>query len=65
MGDSIPLHILLTKSDKLSRTAIQKAVATTKAQLRGSEYSVSTLSTLTREGLAQLESKCREWLTTR
>jgi GTP-binding protein len=62
MGDSLALHILLTKSDKLSRNAIQKAVTQAHAQLANPEHSVSTLSILTREGLKQLESRCAQWL---
>jgi GTP-binding protein len=62
MGDSLPLHILLTKSDKLSRSAIQKSVTQARSRLLGPEQSVSTLSTLNHQGLEQLEQKCREWL---
>jgi GTP-binding protein len=59
---SLPLHILLTKSDKLSRSAIAKAVAAAESQLTAPDQSVSTLSVLNRQGLEQLEQKCREWL---
>ena len=59
---SLPLHILLTKSDKLSRSAISKAVAAAESQLIGPDQSVSTLSVVNRQGLEQLEQKCREWL---
>jgi len=62
LEDSLPLHILLTKSDKLSRAAVQKSVVETHARLPGPEQSVSTLSTLNRQGLENLEQKCREWL---
>ena len=62
LGDSLPLHILLTKSDKLSRSAILKAVTDTEARLVGLEQSVSTLSTLNRQGLESLEQVCRKWL---
>jgi GTP-binding protein len=62
MENSLPLHILLTKSDKLSRAAIQKAVAEIRSRLLGPEQSVSTLSILNRQGLDELEQKCREWL---
>jgi GTP-binding protein len=62
LGDSLPLHILLTKSDKLSRSAVLKTVADTEAQLVGPEQSVSTLSTLNRQGLDSLEQVCRKWL---
>ena len=62
MDDSLPLHILLTKSDKLSKSAVQKAIASVQKSLHGPEQSVSTLSILNRQGLPQLEAKIREWL---
>jgi GTP-binding protein len=62
LGDSLPLHILLTKADKLSRSAALKAVADTGARLAGPNPSVSTLSILTRQGLESLEKVCRQWL---
>ena len=63
MNDSLPLHILLTKSDKLSRSAIKRAVADAEARLIAPDQTVSTLSTLNRQGLEALEQVCREWLT--
>lgn len=62
IAGSLPLHILLTKSDKLSRAAVQKAMATARADLSEPNQSVSTLSILTRQGLESLEQKCAEWL---
>lgn len=62
IAGSLPLHILLTKSDKLSRAATQKAMATARAELQEPNQSVSTLSILTRHGLESLEQKCVEWL---
>ena len=62
IGDSLPLHILLTKSDKLSRSAIRRARDQALKRLPGKDHSVSTLSTLNREGLDELERVCREWL---
>ena len=62
IGDSLPLHILLTKSDKLSRSAIRRARDQAQKRLPGKDHSVSTLSTLNREGLDELERICREWL---
>ncbi len=62
IGDSLPLHILLTKSDKLSRAAIHKAIANTKAKLSGQKQSVSTLSIVNRQELESLEQICGEWL---
>ena len=63
IGGSLPLHILLTKSDKLSRSATRKAILTTEAQLSGPNQSVSTLSILNRQGLESLEQICSKWLT--
>jgi GTP-binding protein len=64
MNDSLPLHILLTKSDKLSRSAIKRAVVDAQARLTSPDQTVSTLSTLNRQGLESLEQICGEWLTT-
>jgi GTP-binding protein len=62
VGDRLPLHILLTKSDKLSRNAIRRARDQATQRLPGPNHSVSTLSTITRAGLDELERVCREWL---
>jgi GTP-binding protein len=62
LDDSLPLHILLTKADKLSRSAALKVVAATEARLANQNQSVSTLSILTRQGLEPLEKVCRQWL---
>jgi GTP-binding protein len=63
MNHSLPLHVLLTKSDKLSRNGIRQALDRAQSRLRGPEQSVSTLSIQTRQGLDQLEQICAEWLT--
>jgi len=62
MNNSLPLHILLTKSDKLSRSAIKRTVMETQARLTAPDQTVSTLSTLNRQGLEALEQVCRDWL---
>ncbi len=62
VADELPIHILLTKSDKLSRAAIKKALNEAQNRLPGSANSVSTLSILNRQGLELLEQKCRQWL---
>jgi GTP-binding protein len=61
-GHQIDLHILLTKSDKLSKAAISKTVSSVKRSLGDDRHSVSSLSILNRQGLDQLETKCAEWL---
>jgi GTP-binding protein len=63
MGHALPLHVLLTKSDKLSRNGIRQALMRAQAQLGGADQSVSTLSIQTRQGLGQLEQRCGAWLT--
>ena len=62
MAGRLPLHILLTKSDKLSRGGIKQALNDAESRLSSPGQSVSTLSTLNRQGLELLEQKCREWL---
>lgn len=62
IADTLPLHILLTKSDKLSRAAVEKALQATQSELTGPDQSASTLSTVTRRGLEALEQKCGAWL---
>ncbi len=61
VGDHLPLHILLTKSDKLSRAATQAAIVEAQRQLDCEHHSVSSLSTLNRQGLEQLRKKCLQW----
>ena len=60
--DQLALHLLLTKSDKLSRAGIGRAVAAAKRELAGPAHSVSTLSVVNRQGLEDLERVCRHWL---
>jgi GTP-binding protein len=62
VGSAIPVHLLLTKSDKLSRSAGKKEIMRTEQRMHQDQYSVSSLSTLNRQGLDQLEQRCREWL---
>ena len=64
MDNSLPLHILLTKSDQLGHNAIQNAIAGTRAQLDGPEQTVSTLSIQNGQGLEQLQQRCGSWLST-
>ena len=62
MSDSLPLHILLTKSDKLSRDGVNRAVSKVRKQLNPALASVSALSVQTRSGLDLLEQVCADWL---
>ncbi len=60
--DRLPLHILLTKSDKLSKAAVQRSIKQAHTILHSDLHSVSSLSVINRNGLDQLEARCREWL---
>ena len=62
IGDSLALHVLLTKSDKLSSSLRQRAIDAAAARLAGPRQSLSSLSVVTRAGLTELEQVCREWL---
>lgn len=62
IGNSLPQHILLTKSDKLSRHGIRRALDQTLSQLPGDLHSASALSAMTRDGIEDLEHQCRHWL---
>lgn len=62
VGPSLAIHILLTKADKLSRSAIKKAITRTQEQLGQDRHSVSSLSAISLEGLDQLEKRCGQWL---
>ena len=62
VGHQVDLHILLTKSDKLSKAAISKTISSVKQALGNDRHSASSLSILNRQGLDHLESKCAHWL---
>ena len=59
---ALPIHVLLTKSDKLSRSSVKNQVVRTQQQIAHTQNTVSTLSTLNRQGLEQLEQRCNQWL---
>jgi GTP-binding protein len=62
VGSTIPVHILLAKSDKLSRSAVKKEIMRTEQLMNQVQHSVSSLSTLNRQGLEPLEQRCSSWL---
>ena len=61
-GSQVAIHVLLTKSDKISKSAISKTISTVQRNLGDERHSTSSLSILNRQGLDQLEAKCSEWL---
>lgn len=62
VSPQLQLHILLTKSDKISRSAVKNEILKTQQRLDSDRHTVSSLSILNRQGLDQLEQKCGEWL---
>ena len=62
VSPQFPLHILLTKSDKISRSALKSEILKTQQQLDSDRHTVSSLSILNRQGLDQLEQRCGDWL---
>lgn len=62
VSPQLPLHILLTKSDKISRSALKSEILKTQQQLDSDRHTVSSLSILNRQGLDQLEQRCGDWL---
>ena len=64
----LPVHILLTKSDKLKRGPAKNALLMVESHLRDMDpgctlLSVQTFSSLKKEGLQELESVINHWLT--
>ena len=62
VGAMLPIHVLLTKSDKLTRSEVNIQIMQTRQQMKHSQHTVSSLSTLNRQGLEQLELRCSQWL---
>ncbi len=62
VGMVLPIHVLLTKSDKLTRSAVNIQIMRTRQQMKHKQHTVSSLSTLNRRGLEQLEQRCKQWL---
>lgn len=60
----IPIHCLLTKSDKLSKNAASSALLKTRRQLaaEGEHMSVQLFSALDRRGVDEARGKINEWL---
>ena len=62
IGDDLALHVLLTKSDKLSQARVREALDKAAKRLQGPHHSLSCLSVPERSGVEQLEQRCRDWL---
>ena len=60
---NIPLHILLTKADKLSRNQAANALNTLKKTINPNALiTIQIFSSLTKAGLPDLENKVTDWL---
>ena len=59
---NLPLHILLTKADKLKHAARQKVIQQTRKQLQNNGISVSAFSALNGDGLEDFEAVCDRFL---
>jgi GTP-binding protein len=64
VDSELPLHILLTKADKLSRGAAkaQLLAANTQLQALGPDMSVQLFSALNKDGADELRAKLDSWL---
>jgi GTP-binding protein len=61
----IPLHVLLTKSDKLKKGPAQSTLLALKKELKailGDSVSLQTFSALKRQGVEQLQQRLDSWL---
>ncbi len=59
---NLPLHVLLNKSDKLSRSAGNKVMAEIKRELSGDNVSLQLFSALKGTGLDEARQKLADWL---
>ena len=62
---SMPVHILLTKADKLNRGPAQSALLSVRAELSAQSglISVQLFSSLKRQGVEELRQQLNQWLT--
>jgi GTP-binding protein len=61
--NQLPLHVLLTKSDKLKRGGVQDALQKARIALEGMEdATVQSFSSLKRLGVDVLSQRLDEWL---
>ena len=60
----LPAHILLTKADKLNRSAASKQLQAVKSELANwrAPFSVQTFSSLKKEGLPTLVAQLDSWM---
>ncbi len=59
---NLPIHVLLNKSDKLSKNAANKVMAEIKRELADSDASLQLFSALKGSGLDEARQKLADWL---
>ncbi len=57
-----PVHALLTKADKLTRSELAQTLASVRKSFEGSVNSVQTFSALKRTGIEEADAKICDWL---
>lgn len=57
-----PIHVLLTKVDKLNRADTQRALADVRAELTAGGHTAQTFSALKRIGLEEADARVLAWL---
>lgn len=62
VNDHLPIHILLTKADKLKKMARLKVLQQVQKQVQSQDITVSCFSALNGEGLDEFKQKCNEYL---
>jgi GTP-binding protein len=64
LAHKLPLHILLTKADKLKKGAAIDALLTIQKELSGREYCIKTqlFSAFTGQGIEEVRQKLDDWL---
>lgn len=63
IDNKCPIHILLTKADKLKNDARSRTILGIKKDLQGSDISVSAFSALSGQGMDEFVSSCNRLLT--
>lgn len=61
-SNNLPLHIVLTKADKLNRAPAQQTLLAVQKQLAGTGASIQLFSSLKKSGVEELREKLTTWL---
>lgn len=61
-GNNLPMHVVLTKADKLNRSPAQQALQAVRKQLPEADTSIQLFSALDKTGVDELREKLSIWL---